>query len=270
MAHQDEGASAGKYPRTPHLSFSPGRTPDDIGLESYAALLSPAPQNESTVTVSAAAASDDSSSRQIELVITEKLDGGNCCFKDGMLFARTHKSPATHERYDPVKQLFKTQIAPVLGSAVMDRLEFYGENMVAVHSIDYTPEQLSPGQTQRAQLPSPFFLLAVFDKVRQMFFSWTQLEQLSKRVDGPLPLPPVLFRGVLHTEEALKKVILDGVAKGSLVSPGVPAEGFVVRTVAGFPPHLFDRHVAKFVRPGHNQIDDDNFGWAWKKSNFAL
>lgn len=238
-----------KYPRTPHLPFSPGRTDDDEGLESFDDLIS-------------------TEGRKIEVVVTEKLDGGNCCFKDGLVFARTHKAPASHESFDPIKQLFKVQVAPILGERALQRMEIFGENMVAVHSIDYTPGAPIPPATEPPRLPSPFFLLGVYDRSKEEMMSWDQLVRIANTVPC-MPTPPVLFRGEITSEAMLKAIILDGMKQGSIVSPGVPAEGFVIRTTAGFKPAKFGRHVAKYVRPGHVQTDD-TFKWDWKKATFDM
>merc|ERR1719210_270030 len=71
------------YPSTPHLPFSPGVNPDDVQL------------------------SDCSSIIHDEVIVTEKLDGGNCCIKHGQIYARTHAQPATHESFSAVKQLMR-------------------------------------------------------------------------------------------------------------------------------------------------------------------
>ena len=109
----DQSASKSNYPKTPHLPFSPGINPDDTRVSDCQKLLS------------------------VEVVITEKLDGGNCCIKadssSGMplVFGRTHAQPATHESFSAVKEL-----ATCIGDELGD-LELFGENMQAVHSIEY-------------------------------------------------------------------------------------------------------------------------------------
>jgi hypothetical protein len=41
----------------------------------------------------------------LDMVVTEKLDGGNCCIKGGQVFARTHSKIATHWSFDTIKGL---------------------------------------------------------------------------------------------------------------------------------------------------------------------
>ena len=53
-----------------------------------------------------AAANSIGADTNTEMIITEKLDGGNCCIKGGVVFARTHSKPATHESFDTIKGMF--------------------------------------------------------------------------------------------------------------------------------------------------------------------
>ncbi len=55
-----------KYPRMPHLPWSPGATRDDQRLEDVEHFLGR------------------------EIVVTEKIDGANLCLTRGDVFARTH------------------------------------------------------------------------------------------------------------------------------------------------------------------------------------
>ena len=95
------------YPKTPHLPFSPGVNSDDTRISDCEHLLT------------------------AEVVVTEKLDGGNCCLKAGQVFGRTHSQPASHESFSAVKELAATFMSE-LGD-----LQLFGENMQAVHSIEY-------------------------------------------------------------------------------------------------------------------------------------
>ena len=87
-----------------------------------------------------------------EVVVTEKLDGGNCSIYRGkvalvllgkpalitsgcvyvQVYARTTNSEATHPSFGPVKQL-SAQMSYLLP----DNIQLFGENMFAVHSIEY-------------------------------------------------------------------------------------------------------------------------------------
>jgi len=80
----------------------------------------------------------------VPVVVTEKLDGGNCCLRDGNVYARTHKKPTSHESFSWIKQMYAGK------KASMDpKLSFFGENLYAAHSIRYN------------RLESYFYLFAV-------------------------------------------------------------------------------------------------------------
>ena len=325
-------------------------------------------------------------------VITEKLDGGNCCLKGGMVFARTHTSPATQPWFSMTKQLYATQIAPLLDGLRLARpadgrddandviddasqLELYGENMQAVHSIDYRMVPASPKSDDKARerpemlprgsgtedgvpcLESPFYLFAVFDPVSDSFLSWRDVQTVAAALC--IPTVPVLFEGT-WSEFVKAHLLLDGppsarnggrqppvtnamhVVRGSrrqsaparakgrdtspppeveecggvqadekeeeaeeeaalrwlrhyieaIVMPGgsrlstVPTtttaavsntrgclrppeiEGVVVRTADAFLRHQFEHNVVKYVRKGHNQIDDASFAGQWRRAVF--
>ncbi len=70
-----------KYPRMPHLPWSPGATRDDQRLEDVEHFLGR------------------------EIVVTEKIDGANLCLTRGDVFARTHSGRPTHPLFDQAKAL---------------------------------------------------------------------------------------------------------------------------------------------------------------------
>jgi len=98
-----------KYPRTPHLPWSPGGTRDDRKIESVDSLIG------------------------IDLVITEKIDGSNICFTRDNVFARSHSGAPTHESFG----LAKAKHAEIRHS-IMGGLSIFAEYTYAVHSIEYT------------------------------------------------------------------------------------------------------------------------------------
>mmetsp|Transcript_29702 Transcript_29702/g.48328 ORF Transcript_29702/g.48328 Transcript_29702/m.48328 type:complete len:135 (+) Transcript_29702:698-1102(+) len=98
----------GKFPSIPHLDFSPQVHSDDIQLDA----------NLSKMFLG------------VPVVVTEKLDGGNCCLRDGNVYARTHKKPTSHESFSWIKQMYAGK------KASMDpKLSFFGENLYAVQTI---------------------------------------------------------------------------------------------------------------------------------------
>jgi hypothetical protein len=97
-----------KYPRTPHLPWSPGVSNDDRIIDSLDSLLNR------------------------PVVILEKLDGSNVCLESDSVFARSHSGPPTHPSFDRLKALHaanRWQIPP--------DYQVFGEWVYAVHSIKY-------------------------------------------------------------------------------------------------------------------------------------
>merc|ERR1712086_39102 len=161
-----EGASntadpMGKYPSTPHLPFSPSVNPDDIVANSSqcAGILAG------------------------EIVITEKLDGGNCCIMDGQVYARTHNAPTAHAWFSPIKEMVS-----YLQYLIPEGLALFGECMVAIHSIEYD------------QLEHYFYLFGVFDRNTQCWYSWDDVVAFA--ADLNLPTVPERFRGHVSEQKA--------------------------------------------------------------------
>ncbi|MYX38612.1 MULTISPECIES: RNA ligase family protein [unclassified Streptomyces] len=182
------------YPRTPHLPWSPGATPDDVR------------------------AGDPGALRGREVVVTEKLDGENTTlYRDGM-HARSLDS-AHHPSRAWVKAL-QGRIGPLLPPG----LRVCGENLYARHSLAYEG------------LDSWFHGFSVWDGDRCL--DWDRTVRFLRGLG--IPVPPVLWRGT-YDERALRALRLDTARQ----------EGYVVRTVEGFPYEEFGRRVAKWVRAGH-------------------
>lgn len=97
-----------KFPRIPHLPWSPGGTADDRRLSSVPSLLGR------------------------PLVITEKLDGANVCLTREAVFARTHSGPPAHPAFDWLKARYAA-----LRSQIPDDLSVFCEYTFAVHTIEY-------------------------------------------------------------------------------------------------------------------------------------
>lgn len=211
-----------KYPSTPHLPFSPGVNPDDSRLADCAHLL------------------------MQEVVVTEKLDGGNCCIKGGQVFARTHAKPATHESFSAVKQL-AAGVSHLLGD-----VELFGENMEAVHSIEY------------GNLTSFFYAFAA--RRRGQWLSWDEIVELAELLG--VPTVPIVYRGNFTSMEHLQSRLEAWALAPSAVGGRVTPEGFVVRSAGGWPEAAFANNVAKYVRADHIQTDD-TWTRSWKKAELG-
>lgn len=97
-----------KYPRTPHLPFSPGGTSDDRRIASAEKFLF------------------------TDLVLTEKMDGSNVCLETRACFARTHAVKPGHESFSAFKALHAT-----VQSLIPEGTQVFGEWLYAKHSIAY-------------------------------------------------------------------------------------------------------------------------------------
>jgi len=188
-----------KYPRTPHLPWSPGAGSDDVILGQALPFAGH------------------------EVVVTEKLDGENTTLYRRGLHARS-LDPRPHPSRDWVKRL-QGQI----GHLIPEDWRVCGENLYARHSIAYH------------DLESYFYLFSVWDE-NNMSLSWDDTLAWAGHLGVPTPRP--LYRGFWN--EALIRALP--------VNPEI-TEGYVVRTLAGFPYDGFQDHVAKYVRSGHVQTD---------------
>lgn len=94
-----------KYPRTPHLPISPGRSPDDIGFVGTFI--------------------------DKNVVITEKMDGENTSMYKNYIHARSING-VHHPSRDWVKN-FHSRISHLFD----DNLRICGENVFALHSLEY-------------------------------------------------------------------------------------------------------------------------------------
>lgn len=97
-----------KYPRTPHLPYSPGGTSDDRRIANTKTFLNR------------------------PLIITEKMDGSNVCLEQGNCFARSHSSAPNHPSFDALKSLHAT-----VKHKIGEGIQVFGEWLYAKHSIAY-------------------------------------------------------------------------------------------------------------------------------------
>jgi predicted kinase len=221
-----EDTRMARFPSTPHLPFSPQVNDDDIQMSASGAL--------------------PLIGRQC--VVTEKLDGGNCCLFQGKVYARTHGHEATHPSFGPIKSLSAT-LSP---SLVQNRhLALFGETMCAVHSIEYDG------------LSAYFYLFAVFDTRVGLWLSWAEVESTAALLG--LEHVPVMFKGVFKSVKEMQRYMETNAKQPSAVGRKVTPEGFVVRLAAAFSNEVFPQSCGKYVRKGHVQTKDD---WrrTWKKA----
>jgi hypothetical protein len=96
-----------KYPRTPHLPWSPGVSSDDINW------------------------TDDSHMQGIEVVVTEKMDGENTTMYKDAIHARS-----LDMAYHPSRTWIKNYHAQ-MSYLIPEGFRVCGENLYAAHSIEY-------------------------------------------------------------------------------------------------------------------------------------
>jgi len=216
-----------KYQRTYHLSFSPEVHSDDKTLDKDTEL----------------------SFLNTNLIASEKLDGGNCCFDNGKLFARSHAAETDHPSFSMSKALFQSILYSV--DFNFERYLLFGENVQAQHSIIYD------------KLKSPFYLFAAYDKLLEKWVSWSKIEEISKIIG--IPLVPVVQIVNFKTIKQFEDWCIAELSKPSLF--GSTREGFVFRKENSFNIEDFQSNVAKIVRHNHVQTDD-HWSKNWIQNKF--
>lgn len=185
-----------KYPRTYHLPDSPGATKDDR-------------------------VQHDMSWLDGELVVTEKLDGGNLTFTRDEMYARSLDS-GTDPWDRPAKALWA-----MTAHRIPDDWRVCGESMWARRSIAYH------------DLPGVFIVFGIWDETDTLL-GWDDTVDWAQRLE--LPVVPVLYRGGSLSE-----------ARAAWAAQRDPetSEGFVVRAAGRIPVAEFSHKVLKWVRAGH-------------------
>jgi RNA ligase len=185
-----------KYPRTYHLPDSPGATKDDR-------------------------VQDDLSWLDGELVVTEKLDGGNLTFTRDEMYARSLDS-GTNPWDRPAKALWA-----MTAHRIPDDWRVCGESMWARRSIAYR------------DLPGVFIVFGIWDETDTLL-GWDDTVDWAQRLE--LPVVPVLYRGGSLSEAR---------AAWQAQRDAETSEGFVVRAAGRIPAAQFCHQVLKWVRPQH-------------------
>ena len=210
-----------------------------------------------------------------KLVLTEKLDGQNNCFRKDGLFARSHGSPSQLPWDKPMRERWS------LIKNDLDEYEIFGENMYGVHSIAYD------------KLESYFYVFAV--RVKDVWLSWDEVKEIASFFDFPT-VPEITIRTKLSDisaqnenkrleewfrvnlgmswEESVNTAGELGGYNPETLNPA--SEGFVVRNAHEFKtnsgvlevaPNEFN-NLFKVVRKGHVQTDEH---WTkhWKPAKLA-
>ena len=211
-----------KYPRTLHLSCSPGKTQDDKTCD----------------TADIQKLIDDG----VDFVITSKLDGGNCALKSDGVFARSHAAPTYCTTFDYVKNVHYYANLPLIQD---DGLVVFGENLFAIHSIEYT------------NLKDYFYMFGVVLQETETFVDWDTLLDYAEKMR--MPVVPVVYEGKIESLEWLENFINQQMESESAL--GGEQEGFVVRVRSAFSVDEFGSKVFKWVRRNHISTDEH-----WRKN----
>lgn len=170
-----------------------------------------------------------------EIVITEKLDGGNTCLNAGEAYARSTGQPATQSWFAMVKKHHAWRTMNI-----DPRIAIYGEDLYGIHSIVYDP--LKENETYRV------FNIRDGD-------SWLSLDEKIKFcVEHDFLMVPILFRGIMNSVEEISKWFESNIKQPSVLGPD--REGFVMQITDHFHNDSFGECVAKYVRKGHVQTDE--------------
>ena len=181
------------------------------------------------------------------LVLTEKLDGSGTCFNEFGLFGRSHGAPSENPWDRNMRQkwgLIKNDLKE-LG------LEIFGENMYAVHSIEYL------------KLEHDFYSFAI--RKDDEWLSWEEVEYWSELFD--FPTVPVIERDInamqrWGSQEACQKDIENICSNASYfgsidfqTKEYCSMEGVVFRNQNNYHVNNFVQNVFKWVRKDHVKTD---------------
>ena len=195
-----------KYPRTPHLPGSPGMTEDDKRI-------------------SAAGLANLRDGR--ELVVTEKMDGGNLTWYRDAFHGRSLDS-GTHA-WDTAARALWAQVR----FDIPEGWRISGESMWARRSVPYE------------KLPGVYIVFGIWDE-NQVLRPWDETVEWATLLG--LPTAPLLYRGTdFKLATSAWREQRDEEA----------SEGFVVRDAGAFSQAEFGLHIAKWVRAGHVRTRDD-------------
>lgn len=203
MVHPNESV---KYPRTPHLPFSPGATSDDkhITKETLAYLQS-----------------------GIDLVVSEKFDGGNLTFGRGdkSFFARSLDS-GTHSWDTKAKALWAK-----IRWDIPEGWRISGESLYARRSVAYE------------NLEDIYLVFGIWDETNTLL-DWDSMVEYASLLG--LSTVSVLYRGSDFKE---------AVTAWEKVRDTQSSEGFVLRSAGRIAYEEFGTNFAKWVRANHVTTD---------------
>ena len=168
-----------------------------------------------------------------DVVVTEKLDGGNTLLHAGEVYARSASAPSDAPWMAMVKKHHAWKVTE-------PGVWLYGEDVYGVRSIEYEPV---PEQ-------GTFHAFALRDGAGA-FAAFAAVETYAARRD--IPVVPVLFRGRFRSVAEISAFMRQAHREPSAL--GGEREGVVMRLAHGFPAAQFPDNVCKSVRVGHVRTD---------------
>lgn len=227
----------GKYPRTYHYDFSLGSTSDDKINHNWW---------ENVCKIE-------------QIVHTEKLDGESTMIGPSGVFARSHAAPTKH----PWANYLKERWSFIKDDLESMGLEIFGENLYAIHSIEYP------------NIEEHFYVFAVRQK--GVWLSWFEVCEWAEYFNfKTVPLIgrsyPTTFEdsnvGKDDYTDLIIKMVSDSSMFGSIDVENnelCVMEGVVSRNADSFSVETFKENVFKYVRPSHVKTDQH---WTrnWKRA----
>jgi RNA ligase len=222
-----------KYGRTYHYPFSPGTTSDDRINQDYW----------------------EDVCRLKSVLHSEKLDGENNCLSKYGVFARSHAAPTTSAWTRQIQEKWN------LLKNDLGNYEIFGENLYAIHSIEYP------------LIENYFYVFGV--RELDKWLSWEETAFIATAFD--LPTVPVLeevndFSNKKLFEENILSIVKKESAFQSIdvqTKKGCSMEGLVTRNKFDYDVVNFQDNVFKYVRKGHVKTDEH---WTrnWKKATLKF
>lgn len=182
-----------------------------------------------------------------EIIITEKLDGGNTCFASDGIYARSHSQETSCPTFDYIKNVYYSP-----NKHELKNKKVFGENMFAIHSIEYT------------NLKNYFYAFNILQTDIGRYMSWDSV--LDWCINHNIETIPVIYEGKIESLKWLEIFLASELKKESAL--GGKREGFVVRIRKSFHFEDFDKVVFKYVREGHVQTDE-HWSKNWKQAKLV-
>ena len=188
-----------------------------------------------------------------EVIVTEKLDGGNTMLYGGEVFARSTSQPATQGWFSMVKKhhAYKSMQWGIVGNSP---LALYGEDIYGIHSIEYNPVK----ENETFYLFALRFAGSKFGPSVKpefngdIFLDWKTTEEFANNHD--MKTVPVIFKGVFNSVSDITEFFKFELRKDSML--GGNREGFVMRVASEFETIDFSTNVCKYVRANHVQTNE--------------